>query len=128
MEHNINSMTSVIRIATKTIFLAAILLFSSCDFSYDLAEFDSKEDLRAPSAFFGASVRGEDQWNQVDFANGSVSANSYVWDFGDGTETSTEMEPNHSYPPIEAEYTVTLTVSDANGLTSVYRKYGEHCS
>ncbi len=37
----------------------------------------------------------------------------YLWDFGDGT-TATEQNPLHSYPAI-GTYTVSLTVTDANG-------------
>lgn len=104
----------------KIFLTATIALFISCDYSYELAEANSKEDLTAPTAFFGAAVKGADEWNKVDFANESISASSYIWDFGDGSETSTDFEPTHSYSPFNATYTITLTVSDANGLTDEY--------
>jgi PKD repeat protein len=46
------------------------------------------------------------------FANSS-DAESYSWDFGDGA-TSSEENPVHTYSD-DAVYTVTLTVTDANG-------------
>lgn len=112
-----NTVKGHLSTTAMVLFLTVLI---SCDFSYDLAEANSKEDQRFPTALFGANVRGGDQWNQVDFANGSVSSSNYVWDFGDGSETSTDAEPNHAYPPLEGAYTVTLSASDANGLTDTY--------
>ena len=40
---------------------------------------------------------------------------SYSWDFGDGT-TSASVNPLHSYDQ-EGSYTVTLTITDNDGLT-----------
>ena len=40
---------------------------------------------------------------------------SYVWDFGDG-ETSSSQNPTHAYA-LEGSYSVTLTVTDDDGLT-----------
>lgn len=49
----------------------------------------------------------------VDFANASSNADSYLWDFGDG-ETSTESDPSHSYAT-DGEYIVTLTATNSCG-------------
>lgn len=46
----------------------------------------------------------------VNFTNSSTNANSYIWDFGDGT-TSTLQSPSHTYNSL-GNYTVILT---ANG-------------
>ena len=43
----------------------------------------------------------------VEFTNQSTDAFTYVWDFGDGT-TSTSTNPIHVYPVEPAEYVVTL--------------------
>jgi gliding motility-associated-like protein len=43
----------------------------------------------------------------IEFTNQSTDALTYVWDFGDGT-TSTSTNPIHVYPTEPAEYVVTL--------------------
>lgn len=52
------------------------------------------------------------------FSNASTVSDgqtlSYVWDFGDGSPTSTLLNPSHNYTT-EGTYTVTLTVSTNNG-------------
>jgi PKD repeat protein len=56
----------------------------------------------------------------VDF-NASVTNGdaplTYDWNFGDGTPTSTAVNPSHSYTA-GGSYTATLTVTDANGDTA----------
>ncbi len=55
----------------------------------------------------------------VNFSPFNTSAsNSYVWDFGDGT-TSTSQFPNHVYTA-SGTYTVSLTVTDATGCSSTF--------
>jgi len=50
------------------------------------------------------------------YAKGGVEPYNWSWDFGDGN-TSTEQFPTHYY--LEAKnYTVNLTVTDANGTTA----------
>jgi PKD repeat protein len=41
----------------------------------------------------------------------------YNWNFGDGTNTSNQMSPTHTYA-IYGTYTVTLTVTNINGCTA----------
>ena len=50
----------------------------------------------------------------VAFTNTSTNADSYSWDFDDGS-TSTEVNPNHTFPGI-GEYEVTLTVTNECGF------------
>lgn len=107
----------------KIVLSSFVIVFASCDFSYDLAEANSKVDTKAPTAFFGAVVGDGADWFKASFANASVSASSYLWDFGDGSEPSTEFEPkDHAYPvlPGSNAYEVTLQVFDSNGLTDTY--------
>lgn len=53
----------------------------------------------------------------IDFTNASVNADSYSWDFGDGS-TSTDMDPSHTYA-LDSTYTVTLTASNVDGGTDM---------
>jgi gliding motility-associated-like protein len=50
--------------------------------------------------------------NPSNFINNSVGAETFLWDFGDGT-VSTEENPSHLYAT-SGTYTITLTVSSAN--------------
>lgn len=50
----------------------------------------------------------------VEFTNSSSNADSYLWDFGDGTGTSTEENPTYTYAS-EGVYTVTLTANNSDG-------------
>jgi gliding motility-associated-like protein len=50
------------------------------------------------------------------FINTSSNADSYVWNFGDGSGTSTVFSPTHSFPSEEpGNYTVTLVATNAAG-------------
>ena len=45
---------------------------------------------------------------------------TYLWDFGDGSPTSAEINPEHTFTApagVPTQYDVTLTVSDPEGLT-----------
>lgn len=107
----------------KIVLSLAVIALASCDYSYEIAGENSKEDKTPPTAFFGATTGEGDQWNKASFANESASASSYEWDFGDGSEISTEFEPKeHSYAPVSASYDVTLKVYDNNGLFDEYVK------
>lgn len=56
--------------------------------------------------------------NTVQFSNNSTGVdNGYVWDFGDGTPTSSLPQPSHDYATI-GEYTVTLSGSNSGGCTN----------
>jgi peptidyl-prolyl cis-trans isomerase B (cyclophilin B) len=68
-----------------------ILVLSSC--SKPMASFMlSDEEIKAPAS--------------ITFENKSTKAESYLWDFGDGT-TSTEVSPDHKYI-LSGNYKVTL--------------------
>jgi gliding motility-associated-like protein len=53
----------------------------------------------------------------VNFQNNSSSATNYVWNFGDGSPTSTATNPSHTYTTAGV-YTVSLVASNPNGCTA----------
>ncbi|MBC7776365.1 MAG: PKD domain-containing protein [Phycisphaerae bacterium] len=65
----------------------------------------------APSAGFISSVNG----SIATFTNTSVNATSYIWNFGDGSN-STSSDPTHTYAN-DGVYNVTLTASNNCGGT-----------
>jgi len=58
---------------------------------------------------------------QVDFLDYSTRATTWLWDFGDGTN-STERNPTHTYAT-PGTYTVSLTVTDGAGGSATETKY-----
>jgi gliding motility-associated-like protein len=50
----------------------------------------------------------------VTFSNGSTNATSYLWDFGDGTATSTTAAPGHTFMNVGV-FNVTLVAYNPNG-------------
>ncbi|NOQ75349.1 MAG: PKD domain-containing protein [Crocinitomix sp.] len=57
---------------------------------------------------------------RVYFSNSSIYADVYTWEFGDGTGVSSEVDPEHMYPPEgDRNYLVTLTAMNANGCEDV---------
>lgn len=85
-----------------------IAVLASCD--EELPTENSKPDETPPEAGFSYTVNEAD-YLQLSFTNLSSSATDYVWDFGDGTEGSTDEHPIHTYAS-EGAYTVTLIASD----------------
>lgn len=59
----------------------------------------------------------------VSFTNKSVNADSVVWDFGDGSDFSSEENPVHIYNELK-EYTVTLTGFNTCGEQSFSENLG----
>ncbi|MGB3463992.1 MAG: PKD domain-containing protein, partial [Cyclobacteriaceae bacterium] len=78
------------------------------DFSIDIGQ----EGAVPPSASF-TFTQSEENFLEYSFTNGSVNAESYMWDFGDGN-TSTEESPTHTYAAAD-EYTVSLTATNGIG-------------
>lgn len=84
---------TVIREATKTV------VYNDLDNWY-IGAYD-------PVADFTAIPNGN---NEVLFTNLSQNADSYEWNFGDGSAISTEETPTHQFPN-EGSFTVTLTAT-----------------
>lgn len=70
-----------------------------------------------PSADFSYEVDGDDSLT-IHFENQSQNVNSYEWNFGDGSEISTEVAPSHTYTEI-GTYTVTLTATGDGGTDEI---------
>jgi len=65
-----------------------------------------------PTAGISAVQREACEPFEIQFQDASSGATSWLWDFGDGTATSTLQNPDHWYLNA-GTYTVTLTVSNA---------------
>jgi large repetitive protein len=78
-----------------------------------------RDDQGPPVAAFTYRVLSCAGGFTVQFTNTSTGspATSFFWDFGDGTQ-STASSPQHLYA-VSGTYTVTLTVSNAQGASSV---------
>ena len=70
----------------------------------------------APVANFSSNVTSGYTPLTVQFTDLSTNATEWNWSFGDGTN-STQQNPVHAYSAV-GNYTVNLTVSNANGMDS----------
>lgn len=98
------------KILAVTVLIAASIVASSCKKdSYPIPTASTVADFSYEVAIVQV---GTDSKFQVTFTNKSIQAQSYLWDFGNGT-TSTEKDPVETFDP--GQYTVKLTVTTANG-------------
>ncbi|MBK9542302.1 MAG: PKD domain-containing protein [Bacteroidetes bacterium] len=75
-----------------------------------------------PEAFFTESNTCVGQSVQfIDATNSQSPIQSYAWDFGDGN-TDTQVNPQHTYPAIVANYFVNLIVTASNGCIDTIQK------
>jgi len=93
-------MTTKIKIITKTLAISAMVFISSCSKTPEACFTIDKEKP--------TKVNEEIQFN----AACSIEADTYVWDFGDGS-TGTGSSTKHKYPTA-ANYVVKLTASNKN--------------
>lgn len=114
-------MKKTIKILGMAFLLAGVLICQSCDIDkFEPIGENSIADATPPEAEFSFTqgVGPNEEWKDYTFANLSTSATTYSWDFGDGN-TSTEVDGANTYAG-EGTYTVTLTASDALGVTSTF--------
>ena len=72
-----------------------------------------------PTAEFGFTPVAPQPGQPVSFFDQSTgNATSWLWDFGDGTDTSSDRNPTHTFVT-PGSYAVSLTVSNAYGSDSV---------
>ena len=88
------------------LFASLIAMFAIVATSCD----KKNEGGEAPKARFTYAVDGL----VVTFTNASKDAQTYAWDFGDGSEISAEENPVHTYAAA-GNYTVVLTAKNAAG-------------
>lgn len=67
-----------------------------------------------PSVAFTYEADEEDPL-RIHFENESQNVTEYTWDFGDGSEVSSEASPSHTYAET-GTYTVTLNATGAGGM------------
>ena len=94
-----------------------VMVFAINGCKKELPTEGSIPDLTPPSANFGYAQLSPSNYLEVTFSNTSISATTYLWDFGDGN-SSLELEPVHVYAA-QGTYTVKLTASDKLGAMSV---------
>ena len=82
--------------------------------------FNIYESPGLPVANFSSNVSSGYAPLSVQFNDSSKNATDWNWNFGDGTN-STEQNPEHTYSTA-GNYTVNLTVSNANGTDSKLAK------
>ncbi len=86
-------------------------------------------EVEKPVAMFTVDAPSGCQPLTVNFTNGSTGYTSVLWNFGDATALSTDINPQHIYynaGPALAYFTAELEVTSANGCvsTDVERHYG----
>jgi len=75
-------------------------------------------NLDKPTACMSLSTDYFMKDSVIVFNNCSIGADSYLWDFGDGT-TSTEESPEHIYTESDT-FRVSLNVEGKNGKDEIY--------
>lgn len=121
MKNKLKMITKFNTSVCLSLMVSTLMLLSSCNpslsgFEYDLPAANSKADETAPTASFSASVGNS--YLDYTFANSSISATDYSWDYGDGN-TSTGGDGSNTYTA-EGTYTITLTASDKLGVSNTF--------
>ncbi|MDZ7776770.1 MAG: PKD domain-containing protein [Bacteroidales bacterium] len=89
--------------------IAMLGMFTACD------KDDDTSSVADPFADFAYEI-SEQNALEVSFTNKSTNSESYLWEFGDG-ENSTEENPVHEYAE-GGTYDVTLTSTNADGVST----------
>lgn len=108
-------------VSILTVMVLVLAVYSCDDFKkFEPLGSNSIQDATLPTANFTATQGAgpDEEWKNYTFANTSVSATTYSWNFGNG-DSSSDLDGATTYPG-EGMYTVTLTATDGNGITSTY--------
>ncbi|NEU09089.1 PKD domain-containing protein [Flavihumibacter sp. R14] len=81
--------------------MLAMVILSGCE-----------KDDKIPPSTIGFTATATNL--SVDFTNESTNTRYFSWDFGDGSDPSTDINPSHFYED-EGTYTVTLTATGRDG-------------
>ena len=83
-----------------------VILFSTCD---------RQEEDKQPIACFNYSPSSPEVNDPIAFNSCSTDAQIYSWNFGDGSATSSDISPSHSYSSA-GQFTVSLKVWNKNNV------------
>lgn len=90
-----------------------ILIFSGIILSLSLINISCEDDIPSPEAIITATLNE----NIVRFTAEVTGGDKYEWDFGDGSEISTLVEPEHVYRNFGRDYIVTLKITGPGGIS-----------
>ncbi len=113
-ESDINPVTHTYDLAQGTGSVSAILTLTSLD-GFCETTFAQTITVSDPVANFEPTIGCD---GTVIFANVSGGNNTYEWDFGDNSSTSSDINPSYVYTTA-GDYTVTLTATDINNPNCV---------
>ena len=100
--------------------LPLVLLFFLLSCGEDDAPTTDESGSNKPIASFQKEIDDED-FLKVDFDNFSKNSTSYSWDFGDGSETSTEKNPTYRYQKA-GTYDVVLIAKNETGESDDFKE------
>ncbi len=85
--------------------------------SSSLVEYDSRTVFVDASLvpLFYSSMQWDSSAYFTNATSPSSSTNNYLWDFGDGSATSTDVNPFHTFPAFNTQYIVCLTATNTCG-------------
>ena len=114
---------------TTTLFVLFILI-SGCQKANDSVQNKSaalpenNTPAAKPAALFNINSPVGKGWviegSPLVFDNKSTNADTYYWDFGNGTHSTDKIPFDISFSPCGGTYTITLTVKSKSGDTAVY--------
>ncbi len=108
-----------------TVVLAVLVgMISGCQKGKDVVSANQVNPPAKPTASFQISNPIQAGWvlegSPVIFDNKSTNADSYYWDFGNGSYSTDKTPDNIAFSPCGHTYTITLTAKTKSGDVAVY--------